>query len=60
MRRYSWDVSFAGTPSTVTRPAFVSSRTGPHTISALAWPAERRISARSRASSSSIWNGFAR
>ena len=44
---------------TETRPARVSSRTWPTTISQVAWPEARRSSARSRASSSSMWKGLA-
>ena len=57
-RRYSCEVSLTGWPSTDTRAALVSSRTGPQPISLEAWPAARRSSARTRASTSSIWNGF--
>ena len=35
------------------------SRTGPTARSLVAWPAARRISARRRASTSSIWKGLA-
>ena len=43
----------------LTRAERVSRRTGPQTSSAVAWPAARRTSARSRASTSSIRNGLA-
>ena len=53
-------VSFTGSPASVTRPDRVSSRTSPAIISALALPDARRMSARSRAISSAVWNGLAR
>ena len=45
-------------PSMVTRAALVSIRSAPQSITAEAWPAERRISARTRASTSSMRNGL--
>ena len=48
-----------GWPSQVTRAVLVSSRSGPHSISLLAWPEARRTWARTRASSSSMWKGLA-
>lgn len=57
---YSCAVSLTGWPSSVTRPERVSSRTSPTVSSDEALPDARRMSARKRAISSSVWKGLAR
>ena len=57
---YSCAVSLTGSPALVTLPERVSRRMSPAISSDEALPDARRISARRRAISSSVWNGLAR